>query len=82
MLFYSDLGPAGKVTVDLWTSVLDLIVVDPHVGLDVGHGLPAVVAELAAEGFVLRVAVGDVRLESGGCGAGHIAVRTLVVVHM
>ena len=82
VLFYCDLGPAGEVTVDLRTSVLDFIVMNPHVGLDVCHGLPSVGAELTAEWFVLSVSVCDVRLEGGGCGAGHLALGTLVVVHV
>ena len=82
MLFYRDLGPAGEVAVDLWASVLNFIVVNPHMRLYICRGLPTVLAELTAEWFVLCVTVSDVRLESGGRGAGHITVRTLVVVHM
>ena len=82
VLLHGDLGPAGEVAVVLRAGLLDLVIVDPHVGLDVGLGLAPVLTELAAEGFLRGVAVLDVVLESGRSGAGHVAVRTLVVVHV
>ena len=63
MLFHCKLGPAGEVAVLLWASFLNLIVVNPHVRPDVCHGLPSILAELTAEGFVSGVAVPDVGLE-------------------
>ena len=76
------LGPAGEVAIFLWANFLHFVVVNPHVGPDVCHGLPSVLAELTAEWFVRGVPVLDVRLQSGGGGAGHVAVRALVVVHV
>ena len=82
MLLQCDLGSAGEVAAGLRTCHLHLAVVDADVGLDVRHGLAAVVAELAAVRLLRGVPVLDVAGEGGGGGAGHVAQRALVVVHV
>ena len=82
MLLQCDLGSAGEVAAGLRTCHLHLAVVDADVGLDVRHGLAAVVAELAAVRLLRGVSVLDVAGEGGGGGAGHVAQRALVVVHV
>ena len=47
---------------------------------EIRRSLGPVTAELAGEGLPVRVLVPDVALEVGVVGAGHLAVRALVVV--
>ena len=82
MLLQCDLGSTGEVAARLRTRHLHLAVVDADVGLDVRHGLAAVVAELAAVRLLRGVPVPDVAGEGGGGGARHVAQRALVVVHV
>ena len=80
MLLHGDLCSTGEVTVWFWTRDSDLIVVDPEMGLDIGHRLSSIVTELTTEWLLRGVAILDVAGQSGGGGAGHVALRALVVV--
>ena len=82
MLFQSNLCSATEVTTLLRTVQLHHVVVNSQMRLDVCWSLASVLTELAAEWFLSGVSVLDVAGEGGGGGAGHVTVRTLVVVHM